>query len=327
MRLHSLLILSLALALLSACAQQPARDLDSDRVRDQLLELANDPQLRGRATQEYAAAEQAYRQLNEQRGNAAARAHLLYVAERRLDIARAVASREAAEHALEELERERNRLLLEAARKEAELARREAERLRVISLTRAEEAARARADAEEADIDRAESTRLAQQARLEADQSRRVAEAQLREAELARREADLASAAADSLRRQIDSLSARQGSDGMVLTLGDVVFASGQSTLKPEALENLDPVMAFIAEYPERRIRIEGHTDSQGGRNLNQVLSQRRADAVRDALVARGIDSTRIDTVGLGPDLPVASNDTAAGRAQNRRVDIIALNP
>lgn len=324
-------VLLLALLLLASPVQAqrnpPAEDPELQRLRQQLAQLEDDPRFSQHAPLEFAAAREALRRLAEPRLNAEQRAHRLYLAERRIEILRASVSRDAAIETTRELERERDRLLLLAARHEAEVARREANRLRMLSLAQAEDAARARAEAEAADQDRAEAERLAEQARREAEQTRRLAEAQAREAELARREAELAAAAAESLRRQLQSLTAEQGSQGMMLTLGDVVFATGESRLKPEALANLDRVIEFIEQYPDRRIRIEGHTDSRGSRNLNQVLSQQRADAVRDALIARGIRADRIEAVGMGPDFPVASNDTEEGRARNRRVDIIALDP
>jgi outer membrane protein OmpA-like peptidoglycan-associated protein len=101
------------------------------------------------------------------------------------------------------------------------------------------------------------------------------------------------------------------------------VFPPGRATLQPEALANLDKVVEFVNRDPARKVRIEGHTDARGSANLNQALSQRRAEAVREALVARGVDAARISAIGMGKDNPVAPNDSEAGRARNRRVEII----
>ena len=117
----------------------------------------------------------------------------------------------------------------------------------------------------------------------------------------------------------------KQESRGMVITLsGSVLFASNESTLLPAAMLKLNEVAdALIKGNPDSNITVEGHTDSQGQRQYNMELAQKRANAVRDQLVARGVATDRIKAVGIGPDRPVADNKTAEGRANNRRVEII----
>ncbi|MBX3202980.1 MAG: DUF4398 and OmpA-like domain-containing protein [Labilithrix sp.] len=117
----------------------------------------------------------------------------------------------------------------------------------------------------------------------------------------------------------------KQESRGMVITLsGSVLFASNESTLLPAAMVKLNDVAdALIKGNPDSNITVEGHTDSQGKRDYNVELGKKRADAVRDQLVARGVAADRIKSVGIGPDRPVADNKTAEGRANNRRVEII----
>ena len=135
-----------------------------------------------------------------------------------------------------------------------------------------------------------------------------------------------AEAQADQLRRQLASLQAQPTERGIVLTVGDVLFDVGQATLKPGAVNEIVRLAQFLQENPERRVSIEGHTDSTGSVNTNLVLSQRRAEAVADTLVAAGVPRQRIMASGLGPDFPVASNATAAGRQQNRRVEVVIEN-
>jgi outer membrane protein OmpA-like peptidoglycan-associated protein len=135
-----------------------------------------------------------------------------------------------------------------------------------------------------------------------------------------------AEAQADQLRRQLASLQAQPTERGIVLTVGDVLFDVGQATLKPGAVNEIVRLAQFLQENPERRVSIEGHTDSTGSVNTNLVLSQRRAEAVADTLVAAGVPRQRIVASGLGPDFPVASNATAAGRQQNRRVEVVIEN-
>ena len=131
-------------------------------------------------------------------------------------------------------------------------------------------------------------------------------------------ESDLARA-----RQELQDLQAKQTERGMVMTLSDVLFDTGQATLKPGADRALDRLAQFLKDSPNSAVLIEGHTDSVGGDDYNLGLSQRRAQSVADALSSRGISSDRVQTKGLGKAYPVASNDTQAGRQQNRRVEIV----
>ena len=117
----------------------------------------------------------------------------------------------------------------------------------------------------------------------------------------------------------------KQETRGMVITLsGSVLFKTDESTLLPQAMTKLNDVGdALIKGNPDASITIEGHTDSQGSRDHNMQLAQRRADAVKAQLVAHGVASDRIRTAGVGPDRPVADNKSAEGRANNPRVEII----
>lgn len=129
-----------------------------------------------------------------------------------------------------------------------------------------------------------------------------------------------------TLQQQLASMQARQTDRGIVVTVGDVLFDTGQATLQPGAVDEVVRLGTFLRENPDRAVRIEGHTDSTGSSATNMVLSQRRADAVADTLVASGIPRSRVVAVGYGPDAPVASNATAAGRQQNRRVEVVIEN-
>ena len=122
---------------------------------------------------------------------------------------------------------------------------------------------------------------------------------------------------------ELKALQAKNTDRGMVLTLGDVLFDTGESTLKDGARYNIERVASFLKNYPDRNLTIEGHTDNRGDSGYNYNLSVERAFAVRSALMAQGIDISRIEAKGFGEDIPVASNADAAGRQQNRRVDLI----
>lgn len=147
------------------------------------------------------------------------------------------------------------------------------------------------------------------------------------EADRARREADRARRGEADLQRQIEVLQAEATERGIVLTLGDVLFTTGSAELQPGGYDNLNRLVDFLNQYPDRDALIEGHTDNVGSAESNERLSQQRADAVRAYLTRRGIDGVRLSTWGMGEAQPVATNDTAAGRQQNRRVEIVIENP
>ncbi|HSN70302.1 MAG TPA: OmpA family protein, partial [Steroidobacteraceae bacterium] len=159
-------------------------------------------------------------------------------------------------------------------------------------------------------------------------------DARTREADRARDARDVARVAAaeaaqqvDELQQQIDAIDAEVTDRGLVLTLGDVLFATDRADLKTGATTSLDRLVGFLVEYPNRSVEIEGHTDSVGSEDYNQGLSQRRADSVRTYLTQQGIGAQRVSASGKGESQPIANNDFASGRQQNRRVEIIIANP
>jgi outer membrane protein OmpA-like peptidoglycan-associated protein len=111
-----------------------------------------------------------------------------------------------------------------------------------------------------------------------------------------------------------------------VVTLGDVLFASGQTTLVEGGRSSLAEVVDLLQTEPDKKIRVEGHTDSLGDAEANLQLSEQRAQAVLEALVSMGVSSERISALGMGEDFPIASNEDEEGRARNRRVDVILLD-
>ena len=131
---------------------------------------------------------------------------------------------------------------------------------------------------------------------------------------------------AAQLQAEVEQLKAKQTDRGLVLTLGDVLFDTGRASLNPGSAMKLDRLAAFLNEHPDRRVQIEGFTDSVGGDAYNQDLSERRAEAVKAALTMRGIDSSRISTEGYGKAFPVASNSDSGGRQLNRRVEVVIGN-
>jgi outer membrane protein OmpA-like peptidoglycan-associated protein len=222
---------------------------------------------------------------------------------------------------------------LERAKQQLSSANSEAERARILADIQAKEAAlanaQAAAKAREADRARAEA---ADQAR-EADRARAEAESQARDAEKARAEAEGQARDAEKARAELallmKDLSELQGQltdRGIVLTIGDVLFATDKSELNASAQISMDKIAGFLQQKQNRNLLVEGHTDSVGSDEYNQGLSKQRAASVKSALVKRGIASDRIVTIGYSKKYPLASNDTAAGKQQNRRVEVIILN-
>lgn len=221
--------------------------------------------------------------------------HFAYLAKQRTAIAREVTNVKLAEQALEAASEERNKVLLQARTREADQALQSAEAQK----------------------------RKATIAGEQADAARLQAEAMTADAQKAKAEALAAEEQTRKLQAQIAELQATQSERGLVITLGDVLFDTNKSELRSGARYTIDKLAAFLTEYPTRNVLIEGFTDSTGGVEYNQRLSERRAEAVRNVLAARGIDSRRLMTRGYGVEYPVASNETAEGRQRNRRVEVI----
>jgi outer membrane protein OmpA-like peptidoglycan-associated protein len=159
-------------------------------------------------------------------------------------------------------------------------------------------------------------TQEADKAKLAAANSKQVADSALNQRDQANEETARVQA-------ELDSLKATPTPRGMVLTLGDVLFDTGRAELKSGAGRKIDQLAQFLVEHPDRRVQIDGFTDSVGTDSYNEELSQRRANTVREALISRGIESSRIGTEGYGKSYPVASNNDSGGRQLNRRVEVV----
>lgn len=188
---------------------------------------------------------------------------------------------------------------------------------------RSREQAIKRAEAERQQVVIQAREREVQSERQQAELARAQAEAERREAEAARTQAEEALERAGELSERVRELEAKQTERGLVLTLSEVLFDVGKASLKEGGNRAVQQLATFLRDYPDRNVLVEGHTDNTGSLQLNQDLSRRRAEAVRSSLINMGISGNRIRTVGHGPQFPVATNSTAAGRQQNRRVEII----
>jgi len=235
----------------------------------------------------------------------------------------------------------------ESAQQQAELARSQAQQAATLAnqerATAQADAARIRQEAETARAAaQAETERLrlqAAQERANLEAARAAAEAQQRaaqtEAERARLAADEANrmrvqseaekaAMKEQLRQQLNLiLETRSTARGLIVNMSDVLFDTAKWTLRPATREKLARVSGILLAHPSLRIEVEGHTDSVGGDEYNQRLSEQRAASVRDYLVQNGIKMNNVTAKGFGKTRPVVSNDTSAGRQQNRRVELV----
>ena len=284
-----------AALLLAACSSTPTRPMGADAARANLTQLQADPQLVRLAPVALKDAETAVIAAEAPQKDVDVGNHLVVIADRKVEIARAQAQSRLLEDQRKTLAEQR-----EAARLEA----------------RTREADKARADANVARGD-------ANMARRDANAARSDANISRVQADSARADTEAALLQADDLQRQLTELNARTTERGLVVTLGDVLFASGRAELKGGTPSNLAKLAAFLNKYQDRTVFIEGHTDSSGSDEANRSLSERRAGAVRSYLISQGVAANRITSSGLGEGTPVASNASSTGRAQNRRVEVI----
>ncbi len=311
------LLAGLLTLLLAACSAQPRTVNSLEEARALVAEVNRDPMADKVAGAELEQAKQALAKADEavgERDSMVSVQHLAYVATRHAEIARERIAEARARKQIEESKAERNEVLLMARTTEAE-------RAKALADARSAEAAYAMAVADANARDAAEAKALAEARSAElARQERETAQA--------REQADAALAAAREMQNELQDLKAEQTARGLVMTLsGGVLFDVDKATLKPGAEITLDRLAAFMNDYPERNLMIEGHTDSTGNDAYNMTLSTERANAVRNALVARGVAETRIRASGLGENYPVATNDSNAGRQLNRRVEIVLSDP
>jgi outer membrane protein OmpA-like peptidoglycan-associated protein len=297
-RIVLLTICTAAIALLVGCATVPAEYPELVQARAAYQRAAQDPAVRDNAP---VALHEAERALNraENATSAAEREHYAYLVQKRVAIAEAFAGGQAAENEIAQLQERRENIL--AQRREQELE---------ISEQRTAEAQR------QAEIAQLELQRM-QEAQREAEIRQYQQQAEQEREERLRIQEEL---------EQLEQTTTQQTERGIVLNISDVLFEFDEATLKPGAALNLSKLVQVLNEHPDRNILIEGHTDSLGDASYNEQLSQQRAEAVANFLRNQGIADNRIMTRGYGESYPIASNETQAGRQQNRRVEIVLMD-
>jgi len=272
-----------AIAVLGASTAH-ARDVDYDNLVASLDRVASDPKLSLLVPAQIDRARVAVQAYKD--GGRSDRPYLLYVAQRRIDIARTSAEATLAENERADLQRENDRLQLDAARRDAAQARAELEHQRLQSQIRAEESERLAREAEAARAEGEQATQAAEAARAEAAQSKRIADAQAKAAALAKKEAELATGGSAASAPAAASAPKR-------MTLNESAFTRGESTLADAGSARIGAVVDFVNESPGSRVRVE--VSARG----DQALATARAQTVRDALVAAGVAASRIHAAGV----------------------------
>jgi outer membrane protein OmpA-like peptidoglycan-associated protein len=279
---------------LAGCSTVPTTTPTLDEARADFVAANNNPQVATYAQMEFKQAGEALDRANQaaaQRESLETIDRLAYVAKQKIATAQEVAKAKAAENEVNNAGRERDRVQLEARTAEADRAKRDAASAQA-------QAAAAQAQAQDA---QAQAAAAQQQAAQQADRAARL-EALLVE------------------------LHAQKTERGMVVTIGDVLFATDRAELNANGMANVKKLAEIMSQNPDRTVMVEGFTDSTGSAAHNKDLSERRAASVAQALVGLGVPRERIAMRGYGEAFPVASNDTASNRQLNRRVEIVLSN-
>jgi outer membrane protein OmpA-like peptidoglycan-associated protein len=301
---HSALTL-LAAAVLAACSTTPVDNVMLGQARSDYRAAQADAQTQALAPNELRLAGEALAQAEAalvRRDDVATVDQLAYLARQRTGVARATAGRKGAEAMVAQAGADTDRMRLAARTQEADLAT---------------------AAAGVATRDAAAATRSAESSQRQANAAQRDAARSQQQAAASQQQAGEAERRTAMLESQLRELNAKQTERGLVITIGDVLFDTGRSELRSGGVQSMQRLSGFLKQYPQRKVMIEGYTDSVGSDSLNMALSARRAEAVLGALQGMGVDRGQLAAQGYGKSNPVAPNDSASGRQANRRVEIV----
>lgn len=295
-----------SLALLGACAIAPENDTLAE-ARDQVEQARQTPAVTEHAPLVLEQAEESLSRAEslweeEGRDEMEAVEHHAYLAEQQATIALQRAARGEAQEQVEQASRTREQVLRQAREQELQAAQERAEQAEMQA-----ESAQQRAQTVE------EQFEIAQ----------KEAETAQEEVETARTRSEEEDQQLQELRETVESLQAQQTDRGTVLTMQEVLFDFGEAELNPGGERAIEQLASFLEQNPDRQLLVEGYTDNIGDEEVNEDLARRRADAVRGQLAAAGVSEDRIQVQAHGEDYPVATNETAAGRQLNRRVEVV----
>jgi len=344
----------IALAILSGCNAAPPKNSFLAEAHGSYDSARNNPQVAYLAALELNEAGNSLSKADIalSKGESAATVdHLAYIAKQQIGIAQETTKRKSAELAVANAGAKRDQVRLEASTAEAKTAKQQV----VIAQKTVDQQALALADASEnaqrdqaslmamaAEADSAEQQvvlvgKIADQQATEleafdASTARDQASLKAKTAEIATANQMLANASDKAERdhalivqqeTELKGLNAKATERGLVITLSDVLFGANKAQIGSGGMRSVQKLADFLTQYPKQKVLVEGYTDSVGSNAHNQKLSEQRANAVRAALLDKGIGSERVTTHGYGEEFPVSGNDTAANRQMNRRVEII----
>lgn len=279
------------LVLLAACSTLPAQNGALDQARARLNAAQAQPQTLAMAPDELARARESLRRADQAliQGESVDRVnHLAYLALQQVAIAEDTAASRNAQAVVSGAAAERDRMRLDLRTREADTAQ-----------------------AQKSVAEQASAAKTVQLAQSEAN-------AQAERDRVARRDMKV-----NALETQLREMNARDTERGVIITLGDLLFSTGASHLRPDGQHRMDQLADFMKRNPERSASIEGYTDNVGKADDNQALSDRRAHTVMAALIELGVPVGQLRTQAFGEERPVASNSTTAGRQMNRRVEVV----
>ncbi|MBI3730233.1 MAG: OmpA family protein [Burkholderiales bacterium] len=277
--------------LLSACGTAPKTTSLLDQTRMDYQAAQNNPNVQTLAPLEMRQADVAMNDANKAaKDNESSEKidRLAYIAKQKIGMAQELAKQKQAEASVADAAKARDQIRLEQRTNEADKAKMQADQARLAAQIAQGEAS---------------------------DAQRKAQDEQAKALEMQNRNA--------ALEAQLADLQARTTVRGIVITLGDVLFGVDQSKLNPDGMRTAQKLAVVLLNNMQRTVLIEGHTDNTGTHAHNQDLSERRANAVRSALVLMGVSRDRIETRGYGEAFPIAENNTAQNRQFNRRVEII----
>lgn len=311
LRYDTLLMIIFVIFLLTGCASVPLHNQALERARSAYETAKSTPNIEATAPVAFYDAKNALEKAEKATHDSSELEHLAYLAEKKAQIAVLISAEKTSEMEIAQLGKKKNQIVLQARENESNAAKAEAEKKSLEA-----ELARNKTEAMMVDMERA---------KAQAEKDRILSERNRALTEEAQAQAIKTLAEKKQLEEELSALQAKLTDRGAVITLGNILFEVNKSTLLPGGLLAIDKLSAFLNKYPSRKLLIEGHTDSRGSDIYNLGLSQQRANSVFTTLIQGGIDQQRIMIKGYGEQYPIAGNETASGRQQNRRVEVVIL--